>query len=95
MRKKKKRESEPKGAATERSRRFRERQRLGISIEEEMARTERATKAKQPITQVEVDRLPLSLSGALLRETVARKTLKLPDNLKERQERAVRQFRGY
>ena len=92
---KKKKAYETKEAINERGRRFRERKRLGITFEEERAITERKQKAKQPITQKDVDRLPLSLRGALVRETAARRVLKLPDNLRERQEIAVRRFRGY
>ena len=95
MKKKKKRERESKESNRETMRRFRERKRLGISVEEQWAEIERVRKAKLEITQTDVDKLPLSLRGALVRETVARKVLKLPDNLKERQEKAVRQFRGY
>jgi hypothetical protein len=39
--------------------------------------------------------LPLSLRVRFEAETRARKVLKMPDNLKERQERMVRYFRGW
>ena len=47
------------------------------------------------VTQEDIDNLPLSLKMGLDAVTRARKVLKMPDNLKDRQEAAVRGFRGH
>ena len=47
------------------------------------------------VTDADIARLPLSIQFRLRGETRARQILRLPDNLRDRQELAVRAFRGY
>ena len=48
-----------------------------------------------PVSQAEIDQLPLSLKYMVDNETRRRTILKMPLELKERLEMAVRRFRGY
>ncbi len=47
------------------------------------------------VTDEDIKNLPLSLRFQLDRETLRRKVLKQPDNLRERQENMVKRFRGF
>ena len=51
--------------------------------------------AVTPVSQAEIDQLPMSLKYMVDNETRRRAILKMPLELKERQEMAVRRFRGY
>jgi hypothetical protein len=53
------------------------------------------TQVTQGVTQAEIDQLPPSLKYAVDAETRRRQVLKMPLEIKERQEMAVRRFRGY
>ena len=48
-----------------------------------------------PVSQAEIDQLPPSLKYMVDNESRRRAILKMPSELKERQEYAVRRFRGY
>ena len=48
-----------------------------------------------PVSQAEIDQLPLSLKYIIDNESRRRAIFKMPAELKERQEMAVRRFRGY
>lgn len=56
---------------------------------------QKVDKITQGVTQQEIDNLPLSLRFQLDMETRRRKILKMPLELRERQEYQVRRFRGY
>jgi hypothetical protein len=49
----------------------------------------------QGVTQAEIDQLPMSLKYMVDNETRRRTILKMPLELKERLDMAVRRFRGY
>ena len=51
--------------------------------------------AVKPVTDEDIAMLPPSLKFQLDRETQTRRIFKMPDNLRERSEVAVRRFRGY
>lgn len=52
-------------------------------------------KTVTPVTDLEIAGLPLSLRFQLQTITRSRKILHIPDNIREREEMAVRYFRGY
>ncbi len=79
-------------ANRERQRRYRERHK-GVTAE---AVTHRVTPGKlSVVTDKDIDNLPLSIKSFIMAVTRSRHTMKLPDNLRERQEAAVRNFRGF
>lgn len=83
-------------ANRERQRRYRERHQQGVTGTQNNGVT--ATKApvkQQGVTQAEIDQLPPSLKYSVDAETRRRQVLKMPLEIKERQEMAVRRFRGY
>ena len=57
--------------------------------------TTNKSKTVIPVTDVEIANLPLSLRFQLQTITRSRKILHLPDNIRDREEMAVRYFRGY
>ncbi len=79
---------EKKAAIRERVRRYRERQKQKVTPE---LVTHRVTE----VTDDEIGNLPMSLKAQIIAETNTRRVLKLPDNLRGRQEAMVRRFRGF
>jgi hypothetical protein len=80
-------------ATRERVRRHRERKKAEEERRETV--TPLVTIRNTPVTPAEIENLPLSLKAQLNAETRRRQVLKIPDNLKERQEAMVRRFRGF
>lgn len=83
-------------ANRERQRRYRERHKKGVIPSQNNGVTAtKAQKITQGVTQAEIDNLPPSLKFQIDMETRRRQILKMPLELKERQEYQVRRFRGY
>ncbi len=83
-------------ANRERQRRYRERHQEGVIQSENQGKvTPKTPKITQGVTQAEIDQLPQSLKFQVDSETRRRQILKMPLEIKERQEMAVRRFRGY
>jgi len=84
---------ESKEAVRERVRRFRAKKK-GVKPVTKVTPSVKTKEAK-PVTQADIDLLPPSFKYNIDYVTHQRKVLKLPDNIKERTEQAVRRFRGY
>jgi hypothetical protein len=83
-------------ANRERQRRYRERHQEGVIQSQNVTpEAQKAKKITQGVTQAEIDQLPQSLKFQVDSETRRRQILKMPLEIKERQEMAVRRFRGY
>lgn len=83
-------------ANRERQRRYRERHNQDADQSQNNAQvTPQPQKITQGVTQAEIDQLPHSLKFQVDSETRRRQILKMPLEIKERQEMAVRRFRGY
>jgi hypothetical protein len=80
-----------KKAAANRARQARFRAKQGVK----QTQTVTPQPPTQGVTQAEIDQLPPSLKYAVDAETRRRQVLKMPLEIKERQEMAVRRFRGY
>ncbi len=52
-------------------------------------------KGLRPVTDADIEALPMSLKAQLQAETNARRVFKMHDNLREREENMVRRFRGW
>jgi hypothetical protein len=82
-------------ANRERQRRFRAKKVAEESKAESKPVTPHVTQGVTSVSQAEIDQLPLSLKYMVDNETRRRAILKMPSELKERLEMAVRRFRGY
>jgi hypothetical protein len=87
-------------ANRERQKRYRERHQTGVIQSQNNENiTPKAEKITQgvtsPVIQSDYDKLPPSLKYGVANETRRRQILKMPLELEERQEMAVRRFRGY
>jgi hypothetical protein len=82
-----------KKAAANRARQARFRAKQGVKQTQIV--TPQPLKVTQGVTQAEIGQLPPSLKYAVDAETQRRQVLKMPLEIKERQEMAVRRFRGY
>jgi hypothetical protein len=83
-------------ANRERQKRYRERHQTGVIREENVTPlTPKVEKITQGVTQEDFDALPPSLKYGVEAGTRQRQILHLPLEIKERQEMAVRRFRGY
>jgi len=95
-------------ATRERVARFRDRQKKGLAQPDTgvtgVGVTEKLTDAPikrvtqnvtSVVTQADIDNLPQSLKFQINSTTRSRQIFRMPDNLRERQEVAVRRFRGY
>ena len=83
-------------ANRERQRRFRAKKVAEESKAESKPVTPHVTQgAVTPVSQAEIDQLPMSLKYMVDNETRRRTILKMPLELKARQNMAVRRFRGY
>lgn len=83
-------------ANRERQKRYRERHKMGVIPSQNITPTaQKAEKITQGVTQADYDALPPSLKFQVEQGTRARQILKIPLEIKERQELAVRRFRGY
>jgi len=83
-------------ANRERQRRFRAKKVAEESKAESKPVTPHVTQgAVTPVSQAEIDQLPMSLKYMVDNETRRRAILKMPLEIKERLEMAVRRFRGY
>jgi len=82
-------------ANRERQRRFRAKVAAESKADSKPCNTPVTQGAVTPVSQAEIDQLPLSLKYMVDNETRRRTILKMPLELKERLEMAVRRFRGY
>lgn len=79
-------------ANRERQRRYRERQK---GVTQTQTVTPQPQGVTSPVNQSDYDAIPPSLKYMVDNETRRRQILKMPLQIKERQEMAVRRFRGY
>ena len=83
-------------ANRERQKRYRERHKKGVIQSQNITPTApKAQKITQGVTQADYDALPPSLKFGVEQGTRTRQALHMPLEIKERQEMAVRRFRGY
>ncbi len=83
-------------ATRERVARWRAKQKAGSNGVVSSGDAERVTPyVTNVVTDAEIENLPMSLKAQIIAETNTRRVLKLPDNLRGRQEAMVRRFRGF
>lgn len=83
-------------ANRERQRRYRERHKEGVIQSQNITpNPSKQIPVTQNVTQADYDNLPPSLKYQVDIGTRQRQILKMPLEIKERQEMAVRRFRGY